>query len=106
MIRHEATIDEVIEFLNDALDIDQAGMSALVNTRVPCSSDMAAHPSIQVGQRDGEITTGEPAIVYQFGLLGVLNGIFGTDEHGYGPIAAIVREDGLVTEFQRRESDG
>lgn len=101
VLLNQVTIDDAIELLNDALATDMAGMSALVNARVRCSADLASHPVIQVSQREGNVTKGEPPIVYQVGLLGVINGLFGIDERGHGPIAAIC-EDGLVVSFQRR----
>ncbi len=103
MIRNEVTIDEAIELLNEALDTDQAAVSVLVNTRVRCSAYLAEHPTIQVGERPGVITAGEPPLVYQFGLLGVLNGLFGFDEKGRGPITAIVVDGAVVVKFQRTD---
>lgn len=100
MIRNEVTVAEAIELLNEALAADRAGVSALVNERVICNAALSEHPTIQVGQMEGNITNGEPAIAYKVGLLGILNGLFGTDETGYGPISAIV-DDGLVRSFER-----
>ena len=88
------TIDEVIAFLNELLALDADAVTAWVETRVGCNEALAAHPTLQVagkelkepGERaDGSMDLGLP---FRFGLLGVLNGIFGADGEGWGFIAA------------------
>lgn len=75
----------VVDFLNDAILADADAVSALVAYRVPCNEWMAEHPSIQVGE-DRTV-----------GLMGLLNGLCGTDGQGRGFVAVIVdQESGKV----------
>ena len=78
MLKQNVTINEVIELLNGAFEMDSEAMSNLANTRVTCNDVLADHPTIQVGMFDGE---------YKVGLIGILNGIFGMEDDGCGAIA-------------------
>lgn len=78
MLKENVTIDEVISLLNDALEKDSEAIHNLATTRISCNDVLADHPTIQVGKFDGE---------YKVGMIGILNGIFGTTEDGYGAIA-------------------
>lgn len=78
MLKESVTIDDVIELLNDAFGKDPNAMNDLVKTRVTCNDALADHPTIQVGQFGDE---------YKVGLIGILNGIFGMAEDGFGAIA-------------------
>lgn len=80
-LRETATIDDAIAFLNHLLKVDAEAIRALVETRVPCGEALTNHPTVQV-QAHGS----EPPSV---GLLGLLNGLFGTEPDGGGPIAAV-----------------
>jgi hypothetical protein len=93
MIRETISIDDAIVLLNSALECDRSAVSALVAARVPCNRGLAGHPAIQSGLRGGS--------GYEVGILGVLNGFFGTDERGWGPICAMVEADGSITKFER-----
>lgn len=79
MIKTVLTLEEVIAFLNSVVVLDPDAMRALIEARVPCNSDIAKHPSIQVSKTDDG---------YSFGLLGLLNGLFGSDKKGWGTVAA------------------
>lgn len=79
MIRQEVTIDELIAYLNELWSIDPAAMAALVESRVPCNEELAQHETCQVSGAVGDA---------RVGLLGVINGIFGVDDAGRGPVAA------------------
>ena len=85
MIKETISIDEVIEFLNEASACDADAITQLVTQRVMCSEGLANHPSIQVRKADHNG-------FYSVGFLGVLNGLFGIDEDGWGPICAIAGE--------------
>lgn len=89
--RETVTIDDAIALLNEALRLDPNAMNALIDARVVCNSALAEHPTIQVDGR-----TEAPRV----GILGVLNGLFGVREDGWGPITAMV-DEGHVTGFQR-----
>ena len=79
-IREEATIGEVIHLLNELIDLDRPAMGALFANRVPCNPSLADHPTVQVGMQHGG---------YHVGLMGILNGLFGVDDNGWGPIALV-----------------
>jgi uncharacterized protein with von Willebrand factor type A (vWA) domain len=85
MIKTQVTVDEVIEVLNEALRLDPQAMNELIAARIPCNEKLADHPTIQVGMRNGGVTT--------IGPLGLLNGLFGVQENGYGPISVRVESD-------------
>lgn len=78
---------DVVALLNEAVKLDPAAMHALVESRVPCNEALADHPTIQVSvydERTGEPTPGQ----FKVGILGILNGLFGTDSAGWGCITA------------------
>ena len=64
---------DIVALLNAAWLCDPKAMHALVEHRVPCNDELADHPTIQV------LDEGRGASV---GLLGILNGIAGTNEAG------------------------
>jgi len=98
MILDPCPLDHALVLLNEMLALDPVATQALVETRVHCTTQLAAHPSIQVAGEDNE-----PLV----GLLGVLNGIFGTygpeagKLEGWGPIAAMFETDGTLIGFKR-----
>jgi|GEM_PF-935247 len=99
-IKESVTIDAAIEVLNQAVEADPEAMRALIAHRVPCNEKMASHPTIQVAAAGA---SGRSARV---GMLGILNGMFGVDEHGWGRIAAVLEPGDKVKEFVRvNESD-
>ena len=74
------TPEDAIKVLNEALEIDCDAIKALIEYRVLCNEKLADHPSIQVRAYDPE--------GLKVGLLGIINGLFGSDkETGYGYIA-------------------
>lgn len=77
---------KIVTFLNELNEIDNAALNALFNNRVPCNNELAEHPTVQVGQD------------HTVGILGLLNGLCGTDENGNGPIVGMFdqTDDGLV----------
>ena len=94
MIKEQISLDETIEFLNEILKLDSSVAQFIIDNRVACNSLIADHESIQV------ICDKEDAGLYKVGLLGILNGLFGSEnETGY--IAAVVEKDGSVSSFCR-----
>lgn len=95
MINHDPR--PTIALLNEILEKDRSAIEGLVNTRVPCNKELADHPTVQVGHHF-PTTTEPPATTV--GLLGILNGIFGTyddgPQKGYGPITAVVDDEDLT----------
>jgi hypothetical protein len=94
MIRQNLTPQDALAVLKDLFATDPEAMRALVAYRVPCNSEMEAHPTAQV--------SGNPP---RIGLLGVLNALFGTlgpeagKLEGYGPIAGVFDEHGMLIDF-------
>ena len=86
-------LDYTINFLNALVEIDEPAMRALIETRVPCGEAMASHRTVQVQAHDGA----EPVV----GVLGILNGLFGVDEEGWGPLTAVFENDGTLACFKR-----
>lgn len=93
MLERSVTVDEVIAILNSALESDREAIQTLVQSRVRCNKTLADHPEIQVGAMD---------CGHEVGILGILNGLFGVDENGWGFICAIYdAPDGKLTHFAR-----
>lgn len=80
MIKETVTIGEVIELLNDATKRDPEAIARLINIRTLCNESLSNHPTIQVSDEHGRDAVG---------LLGIINGIFGIDDKGWGGIAAL-----------------
>lgn len=82
----------VVGLLNQVFALDRRTAMHLAETRFQCNQAVADHPSVQVG------VVGDPerGAIYQVGILGILNGLVGTDEEGWGVIAADYRGDELV----------
>jgi hypothetical protein len=80
-IKESVTLDETIAFLNELVKLDAEALGSLVETRVPCNNALAHHATVQVNAYEGKCK-------YKVGLLGILNGLFGTDDKGWGGIAA------------------
>lgn len=91
MIRPSVTVDQAIALLNEALKADPLAITVLIAGRVECNAQLADHPTIQCGAE---------ARAFTVGPLGILNGLFGVDARGYGPISAVV-DDGAVIRFER-----
>lgn len=83
---------KVIAFLNELLKVDPEAMTALVETRVPCNQALREHPTVQVAVND---ETGQAAV----GMLGILNGLVGVDDDGWGFVTVKLDDNKQVTEF-------
>lgn len=86
MIKRNISVNNVIDLLNEALNIDREAITKLIDYRVSCNKTLADHKSIQVQDFGNEKD-------FKVGILGILNGIFGIDSDGNGPIAAYIDED-------------
>lgn len=103
------SIEQAIEFLNNALTLDRKAITNLCNQRVICNFEILNHPTIQAGwwPKDGSMPDpgspnendgkSEPRV----GIIGIINGLFGVDEDGWGFIAAHYDESGLISKFER-----
>lgn len=72
--------DEVIGFLNHLLSLDREAIEKLVEIRVPCNEALTVHPTVQVQLEPGQSLVG---------ILGILNGLCGAREDGWGFITAV-----------------
>ena len=80
-----ALAQKMVDLLNEAYALDPVAMTALVLARVPCNAALLAHPTIQVA----DVQDGGPTV----GILGIVNGICGADERGWGAVAANFDDD-------------
>ncbi len=101
MIYESRTIDETIDFLNGMVALDPHAVGRLIAARVPCNLALADHPTVQVCAHDEDTDIG--GAEFAVGFLGVLNGLFGIDEKGWGVITALVENNGSVSKFYRTD---
>ena len=94
-------VQDMIDYLNDLLKVDRVFVQELFSQRFVCNRDLAYHPTVQVvegGEDLPEIRPGE----YRCGLLGMLNGYFGTFDSGtkkdWGAISSNY-DDGFLASF-------
>lgn len=89
------TPDDAIRYLNDLLAIAPETIQTLVNLRIPAPKAIVDHPTVQV-QSPTVAIDGPPVV----GLIGILNGLFGTNLAGTGPIAIVYDDDWRITGFE------
>lgn len=81
--------------LNEALALDPDAVNELLAARPNCTTALAAHPTIQCCR---------PAFGEAYNtvsMLGLINGLLGVDDHGWGPIAAVYDCDsGKILRFE------
>lgn len=117
-IRESVSIDDVIDFLNEINEIDPDAIHKLVERRVQCNERLADHSTVQVrviptdeeypeptDEEYPEPAEERPDVTYQVGLLGILNGIFGINDNGWGPITANFDLEGVVDFVRTTHSD-
>lgn len=85
------TAEDVFELLNELLEIDRDFIQELVSARINCNKAMADHPTVQV------LDTGSGG--YKTGIIGILNGLFGIREDGFGAICVYLDENGNIERF-------
>lgn len=97
----EAAADQAIEVLNRIHTADPTVLPALIGFRVPCNMAVADDPTVQVGPDRPPADQSQMVV----GLLGVINGLFGTVHGGaWGYIGAVYDDDGELTHFQRTKA--
>ena len=87
LIMDDLTVDDhavrrAIEYLNSVLKIDPDAVKRLFKHEVPCNDALTKHPTCRVGDAG---TGHDPTL----SVLGLINGIFGVDEHGQGHINSL-----------------
>ena len=103
MIAATITPQEAVNFLNELIALDGRLVTALFMRRLICGQEWADHPTVQV-RRVAEVQ--EPPndfAVYEVGMLGILNGMFGVDEKGWGAIVAHLDDADQIVRFNITE---
>lgn len=84
----------IIQYLNSLLFLDKIALQNLIETRVQCNEKLANHETVQVLEGNGDnIGT------FSVGLLGILNGLCGIDEDGWGYIVVKMDKDNNINKF-------
>jgi hypothetical protein len=94
--------NDVIRVLNSAVECDKTAMHKLTEFRVRCNETLAQHPTIQVRTEKESNSSGAAALidVHRVGLLGILNGILGTDDFKQAYLAGSYDDEGKLIKFQ------
>jgi len=94
------SIDKAIDVMNRFLKTDPDACRAFIEHEVSCNDTMVDDPDIQVGKSEDGSNRIRP--------LGLINGILGAIPEGkfkgWGPICAVVEQDGSITKFARTET--
>ena len=98
MLKQNITPQEVCEFMNELIAIDEECIRNLINARVRCNIALANHETVQVGV--------EPTKGYNVGFLGVLNGLFGVNENQWGCLIAHYGDDKKLIRFDYNPNAG
>lgn len=108
--------DELIAFLESLRRLDPVCIERLFAARVPCNDEILFHPTVQAGTaaeyKKAKHMPNRPANVDDMpdsqgiaGILGVLNGSCGKYDDGpkagWGPIMAVIEDDGTVSKIAR-----
>ena len=88
MLVKEITPEKLVAFLNELIAIDPEAMTNLFKYRTKCNNALTEHPTVQVG--NGTVS-----------LVGIINGLCGINENGWGYIATNFKQDpeGNLTEL-------
>ena len=97
MAKKSITPQDACDLLNGFLELDNECAQALLNHYIKCNKSIEDHPSIQVTQTDNQYISYAMGPMVRF--LGLLNGMFGANEYGEGPIVCTEDEDGNIINF-------
>lgn len=92
--------EHAVKILNEAFMLDPDGIAGIAGNSSRINEALSNHPTIQtsiagyadvrsVGLNGEIVNSGELEPIYKLGIIGLLNGIFGCDENGQGPIARL-----------------
>jgi hypothetical protein len=105
-IKEHVTPQEVVDFLNSLLEIDRDAITKVVITKQSCSEAMANHPTVQCGAVKNLVGPNQiPSGFSDFtvGMVGILNGLFGSfddgPKKGWGCVAYDLDENKSITKF-------
>lgn len=77
------TVDDAIKLLNELLELDRPAVATLIANHVPCNLALADHETVQCAAQHGG---------FRVGMLGILNGLFGTLPDGRGKIESVFED--------------
>ena len=97
-VKEKVTLDKVVDLLNQALELDPEAINELFSTRVVCKDGLADHPTIQV-------FTDKERGFSRVGLIGIINGIFGIDNEGWGHFGVKLDSNDKIEEFLKFERE-
>jgi len=92
-MKQTVNIGETINLLNELVALDESTVRKLIQHRVKCNDDLANHPTVQVSSEKG------------VGMLGILNGLFGVDDDGWGPITMVTEKNKKIVEFRHTQEE-
>jgi len=78
---NEISPEKLVAFLNELIAIDPEAMTKLFTYRTKCNDAMAEHSTVQVDE-DQNVS-----------FIGIINGLCGVNENGWGYIAANFEQD-------------
>ena len=90
-VKESVTLIDVADFFSQLLQIDEDAVNAIFSIRVGCNDFMACHPSVQVAKLSENY--------FLVGLIGLINGIFGADQYGWGHFS-VKYDKGKVVGFE------
>jgi len=93
MLKGSVTPKEVCNLLNEMLEQDYDCIHSLITNYVKCNDTVANHPTVQVRKYPEDK---HPLL----GMLGLLNGMFGIDDNGYGAIKYEIDDSGKILAFK------
>ena len=111
-----SSVEYAVKVLNECLEADPEAFNALHFARVIVNDKLADHPSVQVGSIDHDSFYRGPVLNAEEGaeeqpelmhlrMLGLINGLFGTDEDGIGFILCNIEDNGNIINFVVRNPD-
>lgn len=93
-------VKDVIAMLNEIQQLNPELMTDITMTRYPCNHAIRDHKTVQA-HCFGDSSIEKPKV----GLIGILNGLIGIDKNHFGPIAAILEENGTLNGFTMTDTD-
>jgi len=92
--KESITPEDIVKLLNELLEMSPKITNKIILKRFSCNKKLTKHPTIQVTSK--EVGKGP----FKVGLLGILNGIVGIDENGWGCIVAEIDDTtGKINKF-------
>ena len=91
-------VETMVDYLNSLVKMDPKAMTELMEHRVPCNVDLTYHPAVQVIADD-------PIHGSVVGMLGIINGFYGTRPSGRGYIEAVFDIDTKMILYFRMAGD-